>query len=151
LLGQRRRTSEEGRLSGRVADGGLVEAAARGVVEVLGEDLGGGLDDEARDFAADFGEHLDAVGFDGGLGLGDDFGLGGLGFGLGGLDGGLGGVAGFGEDAGGFVGSGVELGVGSLLGFGKRWDRRPGRRRGPCSMRRLRSSSRPRAGFTAKR
>ena len=71
-------------LAGELLDGGLVEAAALGVVEVLFEHLGGGLDDETGDFAADFVHHLHAVGFDGGLGLGDDFGLGGLGFGAGG-------------------------------------------------------------------
>jgi hypothetical protein len=66
---------------------------------------------------------LSAVGFDGGLGLGDDFGLGGLGFGLGGLDGGLGGVAGFGEDAGGFVGSrALSLASEACWASARRWD-----------------------------
>ena len=110
-------------LAGELLDGGLVEAAALGVVEVLFEHLGGGLDDETGDFAADFVHHLHAVGFDGGLGLGDDFGLGGLGFGAGGFDGGFGGITGVGEDLGGFVGSGDQLGFGRLLrgselGFG---------------------------------
>ena len=106
-------------LAGELLDGSLVEAAALGVVEILFEHLGGGLDHEAGNFAADFVHHLHAIGFDGGLGLGDDFGLGGLGFGAGGLDGGLGGVTGVGEDLGGFVGGGDELGFGGLLRGGE--------------------------------
>ena len=107
------------RLAGELLDGGLVEAAALSIVEVLFEHLGGGLDHEAGNFAADFVHHLHAIGFDGGLGLGDDFGLGGLGFGTGSFDGGLGGVTGVGEDLGGFVGGGDELGFGGLLRGGE--------------------------------
>ena len=106
-------------LASELLDGGLVEATAHGVVEILFEHLGGGLDHEAGDFAPDFVHHLHAIGFDGGRGLGDDFSLGGLGFGAGSFDGGLGGVAGVSEDLGGFFRGGDELGFGGLLRGGE--------------------------------